>query len=280
MVTKAQQIKQLEERAVLAEDKVSGLTEMAGDLFVGLAVAVDMLEEKQAMLELDAMMLEVARMVIEQKSDEIDGLKRAEARRLREQELKDKSASSLKTATAQDEVANWALKVSTAMAKGLVFSTTPDRYGRVVKTTTEIDEYGKMGSTKAITKGDATVSFSLPVFGEMTVGAKIRHIDVRETPDSNEADIRNEVSFKIKMNGVQRHVLIVSGGRVRTGYEWEYTNYVLHSRFVQVIVDGSPYYCDSCHEYHGGEEQFDAEEVHTSDMPEPYRRRSGGCGGW
>lgn len=278
MATKAQQIKQLEERAVLAEDKVNGLTEMAGDLFVGLMTAVEMLEDQKAILELDVAMLDVAGTVIGQQNEVIDRLERVERRRQREQELADKSAASLQTAMNQGEMANWALMVSTAMAKGLVFTTVPDRYGRTQKSVTDIDEYGKKGKTEAITKGVATITFDVPVFGKMEVEAKVRHYEVRETPDAKEVSVRNEVKFNIKMNGAKRKVLIVSGGRVRQGSEWEYTDYIVRSRFSQVLVDGSPYYCDNCHKYHGGGDEFEA-DVKTSAMPDPYQRPrySGGC---
>jgi len=279
MATKGQRIQELEMQVIDTEVERDAFAEMAGDYFVGLLTAVDMLKEQKSLLEFDNFLLAIANEVIGQQSEKIESLERAERRRQRELELAEKSASSLQTAMTQDEVANWALRVSTAMAKNLVFTTVPDRYGRTQKSKTDIDEYGNLGSTTTTTKGDATITFDLPLFGKMEVQGKIRHVEVRENPQSNEAYIHNQVGFKIKMNGVQRHVLIVSGGRVRTGYEWEYTNYVLHSRFVQVIIDGSPYYCNDCHEYHGGDTQFDA-EVYTNTMPEPYRRRSGGCGGW
>ena len=283
MATKAQQITQLEERAVLAEDKLDGLTEIAGDLFVGLVVAVELLEEQKSMMDFDTFMLGLANEVIGQQGAQIDKLERADRRRQREQELSEKSAASLKSALDTDELTNWALRVSTTMAKGLVFTTTPDRYGRVMKTTTQIGEDGKMGATTSTTKGDATVTFEMSIFGKMEVSAKIRHVEVRDNPQSNEAFIRNEVKFAMKVNGTKRHVLVVSGGKVRQGDEWEYQNYEARSGFAQIFVDGEPYFCSSCGQYHpGGGDEF-AAKVTTAAMPEPYRRstrNTGGCGGY
>lgn len=283
MATKGKQIEELQEQNADLGEKLNGVTEIAGDLFFGLVLAAEKISEQQHVMEAQSFVLDLAEEVIDQQNVRINKLERADRRRQREQELSEKSAASLKSALDTDELTNWALRVSTTMAKGLVFTTTPDRYGRVMKTTTQIGEDGKMGATTSTTKGDATVTFEMSIFGKMEVSAKIRHVEVRDNPQSNEAFIRNEVKFAMKVNGTKRHVLVVSGGKVRQGYEWEYQNYEARSGFAQIFVDGEPYFCSSCGQYHpGGGDEF-AAKVTTAAMPEPYRRstrNTGGCGGY
>jgi hypothetical protein len=281
MASKDAKIKQLELDKEDLAFELNAAVETAGDLFIGLVMAADKIQEQQAMLEIDSMMLDVAGVVIGQQNDKIDSLERAERRRQRDEDMKAKSAAALEKALRQDQVVDWVLNVSKSMAEGLVFTTTPERWGRTQKSKSVIDEYGKVGETTTVTKGTALVTFDLPLFGEIAVEAKVRHFVERRAPDDNEALIRNEVTFKIKMNGTKRRVMIASGGKVRVNHgEWDFTDYYTAGRFAQVLIDGEPEWCSGCGEYHNYSGDEFVAEVTTTAMPEPYRRRSGGCGGW
>lgn len=266
MATKAQQIKQLEERAVLAEDKVNGLTEMAGDLFVGLMTAADKIQEQQVMLEFDNFLLGIANEAIGQQSEKIESLERAERRRQETEQREARSKAKLAEVRNTPSLVDWALVNVETTADGLNIKATPDRWGRKRVTTTQINSDGSNGATVAITKGKADLTFRIPIFGSFEVGAKVTHTETSSTPDSPFVEIENEMVFKFKMGGKKYRVTITAGGEVRRGCgDWYANTYRSTTRI--------EYWCDSCQEWRY-QDDFRT-NVNTSPMTE---RRSSGCG--
>ncbi len=266
MATKDQKIKSLELENIDLGEKLNGVTEIAADLILDLAVAVNMLEEKQAMLDLDALMLSVAQEAIGQKNDRIYELERAERRRQETEQREARSKAKLAEVRNTPSLVDWALVNVETTADGLNIKATPDRWGRKRVTTTQINSDGSNGATVAITKGKADLTFRIPIFGSFEVGAKVTHTETSSTPDSPFVEIENEMVFKFKMGGKKYRVTITAGGEVRRGCgDWYANTYRSTTRI--------EYWCDSCQEWRY-QDDFRT-NVNTSPMTE---RRSSGCG--
>ena len=136
MATKDQKIKSLELENIDLGEKLNGVSEIAGDLFIGLALAADMIQEQQAMLEIDALVLSIADEVIGQQKNEINRMQRAESRRQSQEEEEKRNKAKLAEVRNMPSLVDWALVNVEATANGMDFTAKPDRWGRKRVTTT------------------------------------------------------------------------------------------------------------------------------------------------
>lgn len=268
MATKGQRIQELEMQVIDTEVERDAFAEMAGDYFVGLLTAVDLLQEQRAMLDFDNFLLAIANEAIGHQSEKIESLERTERQRQETEQREARSKAKLAEVRNTPSLVDWALVNVETTADGLNIKATPDRWGRKRVTTTQINSDGSNGATVAITKGKADLTFRIPVFGRFGVSAKITHTETGSTPDSPFVEIENKMVFKFKMGGRKHRVTITAGGEVRRGCGDWYANTYRSTTKIE-------YWCDSCQEWHY-QDDFRT-NVNTSPMTE---RRSGGCGGW
>ena len=269
MATKDQKIKSLELENIDLGEKLNGVSEIAGDLFIGLALAADMIQEQQAMLEIDALVLSIADEVIGQQKNEINRMQRAESRRQSQEEEEKRNKAKLAEVRNMPSLVDWALVNVEATANGMDFTAKPDRWGRKRVTTTDINSDGSNGVTVATTKGKANLRFTVPVFGSFEVNAKITHTETGSDPQSAFVTIQNTLVFKFKMGGKKYRVTITAGGDVRRGCGDWYAD----THRSTTTVD---YWCDSCETWH----YQDDFRTGVKTSPVNTERRSSGCGGY